>query len=38
MVAVEWGHVEAVKEMIKIRGVDLVTVNREGETLEDVAR
>ena len=38
MVAVEWGHLEAVKEMIKIIGVDLETVNREGETLEDVAR
>eukprot|EP00090_Calanus_glacialis_P028626 TRINITY_DN45951_c0_g1_i1.p1 TRINITY_DN45951_c0_g1~~TRINITY_DN45951_c0_g1_i1.p1 ORF type:complete len:213 (-),score=59.18 TRINITY_DN45951_c0_g1_i1:18-563(-) len=38
MVAVEWGHVEAVKEMIKIVGVDMETANREGETLEDVAR
>ena len=38
MVAVEWGHVEAVKEMIKIIGVDMETANREGETLEDVAR
>eukprot|EP00092_Neocalanus_flemingeri_P003912 GFUD01004212.1.p1 GENE.GFUD01004212.1~~GFUD01004212.1.p1 ORF type:complete len:389 (+),score=57.51 GFUD01004212.1:28-1194(+) len=38
MVAVEWGNVEAVKEMLKLSGVDLNTVNSERETLTDVAR
>ena len=38
MAAVELGKVEAVKEMIKVEGVDLMTVNSDGESLIEVAR
>ena len=38
MAAVELGKVEAVKEMIKIFGVDLKTVNSNGKSLLEVAR
>ena len=38
MVTVELGKVEAAKEMIKVNGVDLTTVNSDGESLLEVAR
>ena len=38
MAAVELGKSEAVKEMIKVEGVDLKTVNSDGESLLEVAR
>ena len=38
MAAVELGKSEAVKEMIKVKGVDLRTINRDGECLIKVAR
>eukprot|EP00092_Neocalanus_flemingeri_P038230 GFUD01041611.1.p1 GENE.GFUD01041611.1~~GFUD01041611.1.p1 ORF type:complete len:341 (+),score=66.09 GFUD01041611.1:228-1250(+) len=38
MVAVEFGNIEAVREMVKIRGVDLSSQNIYGETLADIAK
>ena len=37
MAAVELGKVEAVKEMIKVNGIDLKTVNSNGKSLLEVA-
>jgi len=38
MVAVEKGHLSSVEEMAKLEGVDWLTRDSEGDTLEDVAR
>eukprot|EP00092_Neocalanus_flemingeri_P018682 GFUD01020231.1.p1 GENE.GFUD01020231.1~~GFUD01020231.1.p1 ORF type:complete len:363 (-),score=65.16 GFUD01020231.1:90-1178(-) len=38
MVAVEFGNIEAVREMVKIRGVDLSSQNIYGESLADIAK
>ena len=38
MLAVCHGHLSCVEEMAKLEGVDCLTRNRRGETLEDVAR
>eukprot|EP00092_Neocalanus_flemingeri_P034488 GFUD01037500.1.p1 GENE.GFUD01037500.1~~GFUD01037500.1.p1 ORF type:complete len:154 (-),score=22.61 GFUD01037500.1:726-1187(-) len=38
MVAVQFGNIQAFKEMIKIRGFDLSTQNIYGQNLSDVAK
>eukprot|EP00092_Neocalanus_flemingeri_P019613 GFUD01021245.1.p1 GENE.GFUD01021245.1~~GFUD01021245.1.p1 ORF type:complete len:200 (+),score=51.53 GFUD01021245.1:290-889(+) len=38
MIAVEQGQLEAVREMVTVKGTDFSTVNSEGQTLIEVAR